>query len=100
MLENYLAKITSEKFEDGQYQRHKTIYELLCGELRSQIKGLQTIAEDKLRLPVVDSSKHKKGDLLDSISDYANVVKQITSWFRFAKEKYGVSVSSFKPDAH
>lgn len=100
MLENYLAKITSEKFDDRQYQRHKSIYELLCGELRNQIKGLQTVAEEKLIPIMEDSGKQKKGHILESTSDYANIVKEITQWFRFAKEKFGISVGFSRLDAH
>jgi hypothetical protein len=93
MVEGYITKIASKSFGELDLKRHQAIYELVLQELRRQVTILQTISEERLLLQTVEENgRQKNSNLLESTSDYAKIVKEMTQWFRFAKEKFGISV--------
>lgn len=93
MIEGYISKIATKTFGELDLKRHQAIYEMILQELRRQVTILQTISDERLLLQTVeDNGRQKNSNLLESTSDYAKIVKEVTQWFKFAKEKFGISV--------
>lgn len=103
ILETYVTKVTAVSFPEFELKRHQSIYELIFQEVRHYLANFQAMVDEKLHLQTADleSSKIKKGSpALETSADYAKIIKEINQWFKFAREKYGISVSISLLDAH
>ena len=96
-LSSYLTKLLSETYSEEEARPHRSIQQLILEEIKKRAVELKSFTDSRGKFVFLEQENQEqttKTPATDTASDLRKVVKELTDWFKHAREKYGIELEN------